>query len=879
MIAKSKVLQYLEIVSSMLPIPISWLDVNSVILGINEPGLKAIGTTREACVGKTLYDIYPQEMADHIKHHDEKVVREGVALTQEESIVDATTHEVKYFTTFKAPLYNEYRNIVGLVVIGIDITAEKKAKNLLKRAKILKYLGIVASILPAPIYWEDINNVVLGGNEKVFKGIGALSKEALIGKTAYDLYPKEIAEHIIQHNEQVMRTGKILSQEEVIKDITTGEIKYFTAVKAPLRDDDGNIIGIVGTSIDITAEKGAESVRKRTKILEHLDMVASILPAPIYWEDVNSVILGGNEAVFKGTGALTREAYVGKTLYELYPKEMADHIKFHNEEVMRKGEILSQEEAIKDISTGEIKYFTAVKAPLRDDDGNIIGIIGTSVDITAEKEAEHLKLENAVHKNLAQEQKKFVKIANQVAHDIRSPLASLLMIVKSCAEIPETDRIALREAAIGIGDIANHLLNQYQKKEQDSETDDRKPILISAVLMQLLTEKKYQYQNLAVKFDSDFTQNSHFSFIKISSSAFKRMISNLINNAVDAFDKNKGKVDLKLDASTEWVKITIQDNGKGMPVEVIDKIMSHIAVTAGKKSGHGIGLTQVQETLQHNQGELAIDSKLGKGTKITLTFPRIKTPHWIAEEIVLGKQDTIVILDDDTSIHGAWDAHFEPVLKKTPTLQLRHFTIGNEALSFIESLSENQKENVFLLTDYELLKQELNGLHVIAKSGVKRSILVTSHYAQQIVQNQAAKTGTKVLPKQLASEIPIKISEVAEPEKQKTSLQSVDLILVDDDEKFVQNLIMFVFTGKTIDKYYDPYHFLENVSKYAKNTRIFLDNNFAVANLRGLDIAKKLHEQGFTRLYILSGEVFEKNQIPDYVTVIRKDDVEGLQKI
>ncbi len=102
-----------------------------------------------------------------------------------------------------------------------------------------------------------------------------------------------------------------------------------------------------------------------------------------------------------------------------------------------------------------------------------------------------------------------------------------------------------------------------------------------------------------------------------------------------------------------------------MPVEVVDKIMSHIAVTAGKKSGHGIGLTQVQETLQHNQGELAIDFKPGKGTKMTLTFPRIKTPHWIAEEIVLGKQDTIVILDDDTSIHGAWDTHFEPVLKES----------------------------------------------------------------------------------------------------------------------------------------------------------------------------------------------------------------------
>jgi len=283
--------------------------------------------------------------------------------------------------------------------------------------------------------------------------------------------------------------------------------------------------------------------------------------------------------------------------------------------------------------------------------------------------------------------------------------------------------------------------------------------------------------------------------------------------------------------------------------------------------------------LQENQGEMLLDSELGKGTKITLTFPRIKTPHWIAEEIVLSPEDCIVILDDDHSIHGAWDAHFEPFLQSIPSLRLMHFTVGQDALKFIHGLSESQKSQVFLLTDYELLKQELNGLHVVAQSGIKRSILVTSHYAQALVQNQAAKTGTKILPKQLASEIPIKIIETTNEVTKAASLKKVDLIIIDDDEQFVQNLLMFVFYKKVVDKYYNPYHFLENTDKYAKDTQICLDNNFNSADLRGLDVAKKLHEQGFTRLYILSGEVFEKNQIPDYVTVIRKDDLESLQKI
>lgn len=66
-------------------------------------------------------------------------------------------------------------------------------------------------------------------------------------------------------------------------------------------------------------------------ILELLKIVAPVLPAPIYWEDVNSVLLGGNEAVFSATGAKLAEAYVGKTLFELYPADMAEHIKRHND--------------------------------------------------------------------------------------------------------------------------------------------------------------------------------------------------------------------------------------------------------------------------------------------------------------------------------------------------------------------------------------------------------------------------------------------------------------------------------------------------------------------------------------------------------------------
>ncbi|MBY0377541.1 MAG: hypothetical protein K2Q33_03125, partial [Gammaproteobacteria bacterium] len=175
-------------------------------------------------------------------------------------------------------------------------------------------------------------------------------------------------------------------------------------------------------------------------------------------------------------------------------------------------------------------------------------------------------------------------------------------------------------------------------------------------------------------------------------------------------------------------------------------------------------------------------------------------------------------------------------------------------------------------------KQELNGLHVIAKSGIKRSILVTSHYAHTLIQEQAIKTATKILPKQLASEVPIRIAEIM-PIVDSNSAAKADIVIVDDDKSFANNLALFVFEDKIVDQYHDPHHFLQQVHQYPKDTKIYLDNNFNNSHRKGLDIAKELHEQGYQRLYLLSGEAFQKGDIPDYLTVIRKDQIDSITDI
>lgn len=623
-----------------------------------------------------------------------------------------------------------------------------------------------------------------------------------------------------------------------------------------------------------------KDMQNKPKILSDLEKFALLIPAPVSWLDINGVVLGGNDLTFQGVGTISaRKWIIGKTPYAFHPKDVADIMMENIKRVIQEKKLLEFEESIVDIKTGKIRWWLTTRAPLFDDDGmQIIGVICTSVEITERKENEYLRLENLrieselqKTKLLAQEQEKFRTIAGKVAHDIRSPLTSLSMTVKACAkDLPEAVRITLREVAISIGDIANNLLSEYKNEnEENHKAKEREPVIVSLVLSQLLADKKCQFKNLPVHFNYDFCPSCNFVFIKVEPTDFKRMLSNLINNAVEAFEGNAGNIDLMLQTEGSYVKIIIQDNGKGIPEEVLNKIVHGVSITSGKKGGSGIGLMQVRDALQSNAGEIAIDSKSGKGTKITLTFPITTPAAWFADEIKLNKDDTVVVLDDDPSIHSAWATHFEV---HAPDINLQHFTLGQEAIDFINATAA--KDKIFLLTDYELLQQELHGVDVIEKTGIQRSILVTSHYANDIVRDLALKAGIKILPKQIASDIPIIITE---NQSVAADLKKIDIVIIEDSETLANAIVLLLsYKGKAVDKYDNPKRFLENIAQYSKYTKICMDNDFGSKCISGIELAKQLHEAGFTKLCLFSGKDFDKGEVPDYLTVIKKGDQDYL---
>lgn len=454
------------------------------------------------------------------------------------------------------------------------------------------------------------------------------------------------------------------------------------------------------------------------------------------------------------------------------------------------------------------------------------------------------------------DEKKFYKviknISAQVAHDIRSPLAALNAMIRSTETIPEQQRIMIRNAAQRINDIANNLLTTYRKTDF-AEADSLEKSLLSKELVfnlldHIVSEKRVQYEEKSLKIEFYVEEPAYAAFADISAIDFKRVMSNLINNAVEAVAVD-GIIHIYLSCCDGKLNISVKDNGCGMSQELQAKIFKG-GVTAGKKEGTGIGLASSKNLVESWDGSILLNSTLNQGTTVAITLPIAEAASWFLKELDLYQGQTLVILDDSQSIHDIWDSRFAHELPANAEIHLQHYFEAELLAEALPSLPHN----TLFLVDYELGKNKATGLEVIKTLQIAlRAILVTSRDEEKEVREQCQSLGLKILPKTYATHVPFNVAASSN-----FKIPTPDLVFIDDN-KTVTDSWHFVaeLTGKSILTFNTIADAKKVILLLKKDTPIYIDSELSEQE-KGEIFSKELFEQGFTELYLATGYFKEK---------------------
>ena len=340
------------------------------------------------------------------------------------------------------------------------------------------------------------------------------------------------------------------------------------------------------------------------------------------------------------------------------------------------------------------------------------------------------------------------KLATQVAHDIRSPLAALNVAMPYLQRLDEDVRLLLRDGIRRIQDIAQDLLDCHREKR--TLNCEEEVVLLSIAIEQTVSQVRLQHRHkLGLSVHAEIHDSCACVFARAQPQRFKRVLSNLINNAVEAIE-DAGTVTVRVYRDGASILVGIDDTGKGMSRELLGRLGQE-GMTSGKVSGNGLGVYQAMRETESWGGRLAFSSQIGRGTRVMMTLHEGSPPPWIQTEIWTEGVQQVVVLDDDVSIHRIWRDRFHKDINIIST---------STAIAFEEAAAGlDSADDTLYLVDYDISEANQTGVDIVEKLGLFGATLVTSHFEDPDVIRACNRAGLCIIPKSLAGSIRVRGDE------------------------------------------------------------------------------------------------------------------------
>lgn len=439
----------------------------------------------------------------------------------------------------------------------------------------------------------------------------------------------------------------------------------------------------------------------------------------------------------------------------------------------------------------------------------------------------------------------FVKV---LVHEIRNPITFIWNEVNYSNNLSSEKKESIGIQLEKIEDTLNNIL-----VENVDVHEGREKIDVSNFLDLLVSEKRVQfrYKNNLESISVEPEKMGSNLFAEFNQSELRIILSNIINNAVEAIPEEKnGIVKITAVESENYIKFEVKDNGIGLEEEKLKKIFQK-GFTSGKSKGSGIGLWHAKKSIESHGGKFIVESELGVGTNINIYIPKVKAPKWYIEEIDFRKIEKVVIIDDnEESVLSIWKNKLQGI-----SLIFESYSSPE---NFLQGHLVYKEENILFVIDHSFENSSMNGIDLITQLKFKKNvILFTSKFEDKIIQDFCEKKTIKLLPKNMLNRIPIIFSGESD---------DIEIIYVEDEpsinKMISKKLEIEKYKFKSFISPIDAINYLDNLEEKFEKKILISDMNFKDCDITGEELSEWFYYKGGRNIFLVTAflDISQNNQ-------------------
>jgi len=548
-------------------------------------------------------------------------------------------------------------------------------------------LALDAGAIIGTWVWDIRHNQVTA-DERFSRSFGLAADKCLAGipiEEAFASIHPDDRDRVSADIQEAMSRGGAYRCEYRVRQ-ADGSYRWIEANGRAELDEQGEAVRFPGILMDIESRRSAEAERDRMSAL--LRTFTAAVPGVVYAKDLEGRLIVANDGVTRLVGK-PPELYLGKTDLEfLEDKAQARQIMETDRHIMHGGKGALQIEERVDMPDGTATYWLSVKAPLCDEAGEVIGLIGSSIDVTARRNAEaqllelnrtlEAKIEQAVAEReaaqaaLRQSQKMEAvgQLTGGIAHDFNNLLAGItgsLELIKlrlKQGRIADTERyLTVAQGAAQRAASLTHRLLAFSRRQTLMPVHTDVNTLISE-----MEELIRRTVGPAIQLKVELHATS--STCLVDPAQVENSLLNLCINARDALEGGGSiairtyneelvqgaDLDPELSPGT-YFTICVADDGVGMSTETLTRAFEPFFTTKPVGAGTGLGLSMIYGFAKQSGGQVRIESEVGQGARVYLQLPSHKVEVVAAgraeplpESELACSGETVLVVDDEPSV-------------------------------------------------------------------------------------------------------------------------------------------------------------------------------------------------------------------------------------